>query len=678
MKSQASVLLHILEALLLQDARRAYPELEGSFLKDYERLALYSQKRGLAFFTLDLPHLDSLLLHGLEWGRLSLNGPLSRRKSKRIQVPRLFSGLWLRVFDSCSNLKQEPDTTAIAFLRQLCCLGKKLQVECSPDRVSAIVRNYFDVEREAPEPTLQWDQDQLGISWRWHGGHLGDRCARPHSMLETPRTNQLSLGFAEASACLRVEPEREQDWHLLDQVQQVADLVARTLGQPRPLVSSRQKESEGHGLGFRHGPGAVAERLKNWEKSQFPNWPHKLEGRFPFSHCGKMPSDDRDRPRNHEPPSRMICVPKTAKGPRLIAAEPVAHQWCQQFLRSWLSGRIARTYLGKYVDFRRQDLSGALVLQASLDRKLATVDLSDASDRLTCWTVERMFRSNPSLLLALHAARTRWMRQDIDASCDSFIKLKKFASQGTAVTFPVQSIVFLIIALASAIGDGKVTMSKLKKWHNRVRVFGDDIIIPVHGYARLVRIMDLLGLRVNIAKSYIHGYFRESCGVDGYMGDDVTPVKPRTIVADGPESTRAVIDTINNLFVKGYWYASDSLRSHLSPRLRRGLRTVGRADSGFDGLTSYSGSDESHLVKRWNKRLHRFEGRVFRISERPQKRDRQGYHVLLDFCASKYSDVNPRVVSQYSGSRKVRIDFLWEPLNSGARGYPSCSSIRND
>lgn len=669
MKSQASVLLHVLKGLF-KDASLAYPELKESFLKDYERIALYYRKRGLALFTLDLPNLDSLLLEGLESGRLSLNGPLSRRVSKRIQVPRLLSGLWLRVFDKSSCLCKDVDSTALAFLRQISCIGKRLQVECSPERVQTSIRNFLNVERELRKPTLQWADDSLNVCGKLHNLSLSDCVASADRLCDT--SGDL-YGLSGGSAGLQIGTNCPDSRQILDQVQQVADLVSEALGQFSPLLYSIQLEGMGRGLGTRHGPGAVAERMEQPDKGDFPFWPHKLEQRFPFELFGKPIGFTRDRPLNHEVPSRLICVPKTAKGPRLIAAEPVAHQWCQQLIRSWLDERLRVLFRGDFIDFRRQNLSGDLVIQASLDRKLATVDLSDASDRLSCWTVERMFRLNPSLLIALHAARTRWLRQDIDASCDSFIKLKKFASQGTATTFPVQSIVFLIIALASAMGDGKVTMERLLKLRSVVRVFGDDIILPTHGYARLNRIMELLQLKVNMAKSYKDGQFRESCGVDGYAGNDVTPVKPKTLVADGPASCQAVIDTTNNLFNKGYWHASYNLQTTIPVHVQRGLRVVARTDAGFAGLTSFSGSDESHLRTRWNKRLHRNEVRIWSISPKTAKRDRQGFGVLLDFFASPYSVVRSRTVSECVRIRKVSSDFLWEPHNSCALRAPVAS-----
>ncbi|DAD51338.1 TPA_asm: RNA-directed RNA polymerase [ssRNA phage Gerhypos.2_23] len=659
MKSQESALLHVVRGVC-KDVLAAYPAIEGLGL-DIERLALYCQTRGLALFTLDLPNLDSLLLSGLESGRLQLSGPLSRRVSKRVKVPRLFSGLWLRVFDREACLRQDADVTSIFFLRQLCCIGKKLEVECTPDRIATTLEAYHDIEESIRRPTLGWEFDELDDGCQLDSIHL------VQALDGTPFNNEdLPLFSSKIEKSEKEVKAKREDRILLVRVQQVADLILGTFDFFDPIEYSAQLESEAKGIGFKHGPGAVAEKRKNWEKSTFLHWPAKLERLFPFKLCGTTAGFEGEVPLNHEGSSVLYCVPKTAKGPRLIAAEPASHMWCQKCIESFLRYQFKKHFGESFIDLNDQTKSGALVLQASRDRLLATVDLSDASDRLSCWTVERIFRKHSSLLYHLHAARTRLLRDNISKDKDSFIKLKKFATQGTACTFPVQSLVFLCIALASSI-EGNITWHKIRGLRTQVRVYGDDIIIPSHGYARLNRIMVALGLKVNIAKSYVNGHFRESCGVEGYRGYDVTPVKPKTLIADSPASCQAVVDTSNNLFNKGLWYASDSLRAFLPARLRRGIRIVGINDAGFAGLTSYSGSDESHLAKRWNSRLHRYEVRVWTLLVRTQERDRQGLPALLDFFASKHNHEHARIVSEYRDVRKTRDGFLWEPLNTGAR-----------
>lgn len=731
MKSQVNALLHVVQNGIVKDVIQAYPALEGSLLKDMGRLALYCQSRGLGLFTLDLPHLHSLLLEGLKEGRLRLEGPLSRTVSREVKVPLLFSGLWLRVFDRDASLKHEVDPTALAMLRQLLAFGSKIEVECTQDRIKAVMGAYYGIESRLRKPNLSWELDDLGLAdqdesqdctsslglwdsllyreahgtgnWDLHSGiryYSGFNRDYPNLLHGTPLYAGIPLSGQDIGASRRrfIRPmhvhlvqaldgssdnvkyslplfrdeqsdlDRQsllEDQRLLNQIQKVADLICNSLDEYDPIEFSNQFDQTSKGIGFKHGPGAVAERLKNWEKSSFPNWPQKLQGTFPWEACGRTAGDPSERPLNHEVASRLMAVPKTAKGPRLIAAEPTAHQWCQQLTWQWLRKECKRIFGSDFIDFRRQSLSADLVLKASRDRELATVDLSDASDRLTCWTVERMFRCNPSLLTALHAARTRYLHDEVSEDGD-FLSLRKFASQGTATTFPIMSMVMLFIALGASL-DEEPTWHRLRKLRNQVRVFGDDIVIPSHGYVRLCRAMELLQLKVNMAKSYATGKFRESCGMDGFDGYDVTPIKPKHIVGDSPASCQAVVDNSNNLFMKGYWHASTACLDLLPARLRRGIRIVGPHDTGFSGLASFSGSDESHLAKRWNSRFHRYDVRVWQLSVQSYERPRDGHQALLDFFASKHNHEHARIVSKFADVRKTRIGLLWEPANS--RGH---------
>nr|UJQ85853.1 MAG: hypothetical protein 3 [Leviviridae sp.] len=717
MKSQVNALLHVTKGIIT-DVSLVYPELEGSLSKDLDRLTLLCQERGLGVYTLDLPHLESALLRALECGRLVLDGPLSTAVSPKIQVPRLYSGLWLRVFDECSCLRQEVDVNAIFFLRQLLTLGKRIVSPCSYDRVSAKVSEYYDIERKLRRPSFDWDADcfypadsgqvdlQQGDLFARDCGH-NDRSLLHHDSLHGPVSERkpflgdhhalakswhgpLSLDLSSVhlaqavSYFYPIEPgvpdlfsdesdrsiwaRRVEDSRLLHKIQEVADFVFGSFDVFHPESYSDYLENTGRGTGFKHGPGAVAERLKNHEKSWFPNWPHKLQGMFPFETCGRTAGSDLERPSHNEVAARLLVVPKTAKSPRLIAAEPTAHQYCQQLVLHFLFDQCRKNFGSSFIDFRKQSLSGDMVLKASLNRKLATVDLSDASDRLTCWTVERVVRGNPSLLLALHAARTRYIRDETLGYTD-FLSLRKFASQGTATTFPIMSLVMLCIALGASHGDKEpVTKDSIWRRRDQVRVFGDDIILPTRGYARLVRAMELLELKVNMAKSYVHGHFRESCGVDGYMGYNVTPSKPKTLVADGPASCQAVVDTSNNLFNKGLFYASQAACSLLPDRVSKRLRIVGYNEAGFSGLTSFCGSDERHLRTRWNNRLHRQEVRVLSFSGSIQRHEANGFPTLLNFFTRSYSPINPRIVGEYGTVAKTKARLLWEPQNTSARG----------
>jgi hypothetical protein len=646
MKSLANSLLNIAHGLL-KDVRVAYPTMRGVDL-DSKRLSRNCQCRGLSFFSLDLPSLDNLLTEGLECGRLELKGPLSQAVSKRIRVPRLFSGLWLRVFDSRACLREDVDVNAIAFLRQLICLGKRIQAQCSPARLEQAIRTYHAIESQLWNPSLNWDGDQLDHEVVAHKLHLSD------VSLEQLPLFPGSTDFGDRK--LR---------GLLTRCQQVADIILDEFDFFEPVTYSGDLHLENRPSGFRHGPGAVADRRGLVNKYEFPRWSSKLDVWFPYRQCGTIATDMETNPMNHEVASRLIAVPKTAKAPRLIASEPTEHQWCQQVIRHFMVSELRRLFGEEFICFEKQELSGDMALSASHDGKMCTIDLSSASDRLSCWVVERVFRKHQSLLHSLHSTRTRYIRDDISQDGTSFIKLRKFASQGTATTFPVQTFVFLCLALGCSI-QGQVTWTKIRRLGGKVRVFGDDIIMPNTRYADMVAVLQVLGLKANVEKSFHNGQFRESCGVDAYKGYNVTPTKPLTTISDGPSSRQAVLDVSNNLFRKGYWHASIACESALGPRILRGLPIVGRGD-GSTGRFSFVGGKTDHLPKRWNARLHRTEYAVWTVKTVTKRRCLGERFALLQyFTEAPAQDFNPtRVVSYESGlveRPRLKETTRWDPL----------------
>lgn len=635
---------------IIKDIRMAYPRLRGLDL-DCERLSRNCQSRGKGLFTLDLPSLDSLLVKGLEVGRLELSGPLSCAVSQSIRVPRLFSGLWLRVFDNNACLRPDADVNSILFLRQLFCLGKRIEVQCSHKRLLKAVRGYHAIEHELRPPSLKWDNDGLDPESRLNDLHLLDAVRYDGPLFEGQN-----------------RPTERGMQDTLRRCQQVADLVSAELGFFESTTYSGELHDSNSRTGFRHGPGAVADRRGYVNKYEFPRWSAKLEEWFPYRLCGTIASDTESTPLNHEVSSRLIAVPKTAKSPRLIASEPTEHQWCQQAIRHFMVSKMKAIFGQHFVCFEKQELSGEMALQASLDQSLATIDLSDASDRLSCFVVERLLRRNPSLLHSLHAARTRYIRDEISPN-KSFIKLKKFASQGTATTFPVQTLAFLIIALGVSI-KGKVSWAAIRRLRGQVRVFGDDIILPNTRYAEMTDVLHFLGLKVNVNKSFHVGFFRESCGVDAYKGYDVTPTKPLTVIPDGPASRQAVLDTSNNLYQKGYWNASSVCESTLGDRLLRRLPIVGR-DSGLTGRVSFSGTDSRHLRRRWCYKLQRYEYQVWSVSTAHRRISFGERFALLQYFTEAPAQGCSRILpgaNQYeSGLAKrpqLREKLRWDPLLS--------------
>lgn len=597
MKSYVSYLQGLYTELLVE-VSEYFPSLRLDCERDASRLLSLVESRGLSFLMIDLPTMGKHFDRCLSIGRLTRSSiPASRAYKNGSVIPRLFKGIHLRVFDEFGVLRVSPDVEAIRLLRQLYYAAKKLKVACSDSRTWEHVNEFFQTDREVRPPSLNWDEDVLRLD-DLRNLHFGDS--------DYPRPPPCLLDFD-----LGEQESLSLDWGLADVVQRTADIVASTLGRFDP-TEWRTK----------HGPGAVADQRHTQFKYDFPSWPAKLSNVFPLSvfgfssytswaafvRCG----EPRSTFSLNEPPSRLIAVPKTLKGPRLIASEPVSHQWCQQSIKDYLTSRLSNTPISSSIHFRDQSENQEFARRASHTQSHVTVDLSSASDRLSCWVVERSFRRLPSLIEAFHASRTRWVANAIDRKSPAFHKLRKFACMGSACTFPVQSYVFSILAHAAVLYSRRVpaTIRNLRSISQEVRVFGDDIIIPADSWDVLQGLLRHLGLKVNHSKTYDSGKFRESCGLDAYDGHDVTPTYSMTYPdVTRPESIVSSVATHNNYVLRGYYRCADYTASRLRKIGRINLLRV-PTGSGLFGLFDFRYEGNLHLKKRWNPFLHRVEYRA--------------------------------------------------------------------
>jgi hypothetical protein len=200
---------------------------------------------------------------------------------------------------------------------------------------------------------------------------------------------------------------------------------------------------------------------------------------------------------------------------------------------------------------------------------------------------------------------------------------------GSALTFPVQSIVFAILAA----GYGSYhTGESYRKCLRRIRVFGDDIIVPgewVDGFSSL---LETLYLKVNRDKTYSRGFFRESCGMDAYRGYDVTPGYLRQ--PSGALYSRQALgylQVINNLFLKGYWNLSVYLEKTVP--WGKKLPAVNCLSSAF-GLASFCSGLSPDLLSKveWDENLHQDVIRVPRlIGKRPRASRVESWNGLSAF-----------------------------------------------
>jgi len=316
----------------------------------------------------------------------------------------------------------------------------------------------------------------------------------------------------------------------------------------------------------KHGPGATADRLRGNAKYDVEEWPERLDAVFPYMEYG-IPAlayadplirseiyGDMDPVRfpqvKDERPSRMVLVPKTMKTPRVIAAEPTALQFMQQAIARPLVRLLEDrgSLVSGMIGFTEQEPNQDMARRGSLDGSLATLDMSEASDRVSRLQVVSSVRCFRNFAAALEA--TRSLSVDLPSVKGSTrretVPIQKFAMMGSALCFPMEAMVFLAAVFLGIedylrhkgeLGRGILSKEDVESFRGSVRVFGDDIIVPVDCVYFVLDVFKSLGWKTNFDKSFWTGRFRESCGADYFDGRWVTPIRFRH---DWPRSRRDV------------------------------------------------------------------------------------------------------------------------------------------
>lgn len=223
---------------------------------------------------------------------------------------------------------------------------------------------------------------------------------------------------------------------------------------------------------------------------------------------------------------RVDFVRKTAKTDRTISVEPALNTLVQLGIGDYIADRLRC----EGVDIRDQTRNQRLAREGSLTGALATLDLSSASDTISCGLVE-------SLLPYEWWDFLRSARTGESSSPDGEFRLEKFSSMGNGFTFALETLIFYSLAISCCDGSE----------HKSVMAYGDDIIVPVGRAPLLMEVLASCGFIVNYDKTFTSGKFRESCGKDYYSGTDVRPcyIKASLSAAD--------IFVLHNFYVRaGY------------------------------------------------------------------------------------------------------------------------------
>nr|WNK16400.1 MAG: putative replicase protein [Leviviridae sp.] len=634
--SYASVIAGLYSGIF-KDARQALPTVDG-LERDENRILSSIKTRGLRSVTIDLPAFGKHFDKCLSVGVLSPSHIPNFGRSKRRVGPRLFQGLLSNVFSKDGLLLSQPCVTSIFFIRQLSNAARKLKAECAPEVRYRTLEKYIAQEQSLRSPSLNWHGDLIDCRWS------------SDLRIDDPYFNH-------GDDIVGEYPSIDADF--CDIVHTVADIVSTQIGY---FFADEWRP--------KHGPGAVADLKGGEYKYDFPTWSDKLESVFPYADlafanyaCWADYLSSEGAADSSRVPSVVLTVPKSAKGPRIIAKEPTANMWCQQMIRDFLESQIATSCISEAISFRDQSKNSDAALVASTTGYHWTVDLSDASDRMSLWLVERLFRRNKTLLEALSASRSTICTVPLRKT-DYHLTMRKFAPQGSATTFPLQTIVYAILAIASVL----YARGKKPERHNivmaakEVQVFGDDTIIPTDSGRQYVEILTYCGFLVNHSKTFQTGLFRESCGMEAYDGADVTPAYITNPYTESDTSSVAsTVECSNNFFKKGLWHAAAALESTIPPHMQKALRVVGPGDGRF-GLTSFCGERSDHLQKRWNDRYHRMEERSLSITAKVEVHQPGGVgHLLQYYTEAPTQDIH--WMSGAYGRPSASVRRRWEPCS---------------
>lgn len=526
------------------------------------------EHEGLSFMTITLPNFLEHFMTCLEKGFVDSTDFPGWKKSGCL--PAFLRGFTSRVFDAEGKVLQHECVKSIHAVRQICSFYKKVKLSCTKARTKKAFSAYKAIDSEI----------------------------------------QNNLDFV-----------MDTD---LDTFRRVSRIVISTIF-PDGVNSDE--------LIPHHGPGSTSEKIQGNAK-YVPNlfkWHDRLnnsfrleETLFSSAECyNKSEQDVETLPMEEELPVRVISVPKTLKTPRIIALEPVAVQMCQQGIKDYVVEKIEQNHLvGGQINFSDQSINRRLALHSSVDKSMATLDLSAASDRIHKDFIWIMLEVNPTLRDLVF--NTRSLRANVGGE---IIFLNKFASMGSALCFPMEALFFMILCIMGHLKEDNlpVTLNNIRSVIKSLYVYGDDIIVPQHTVGAVVETLSNFGNVVGLSKSFSKGYFRESCGMDAYKGVDITPIYMRNIPPTARyQSTRIIscIDTANQLFLRGFVNTAQILKKKIE-------QIIGKLPMTSDMMEGigWRFGDVSEK-KRFSKKYQRIEVLTFvpQMSLRKDKVD--GYNAL--------------------------------------------------
>lgn len=600
-----------------------------STTNDYNTIVGRVEKEGFSFLTITLPNFGKELERALSKGLVESSDFPGFKKSRESVLPQFLGGMLALIFSSSDGvLLDEPSVLAIRCVRQISLVFAKVKLECSEKRTQAAMDKF-----------VQCELDMRSNDARLYGPDLSQK------LEQYQRIGRLLFARLYSEVDQMVYAGRYTDWS-----DDSDELYA--------------EENAHRQLMPKHGPGSTADGLKGNQKYRQIEWTTRLEQYFPFgenafsSWISFLAEIDSSRLVYREPwderPVKVTPVPKTLKTPRIIAIEPTCMQYVQQGLLEAIVEKVARDdILAPFIDSTYQEPNQALAWLGSSDGSIATLDLSEASDRVSNQHVRLLLENHPHLMGAVDSCRSR----KADVPGHGVLRLAKFASMGSALCFPFESMVFLTLVLCGIedVLNTPLDRTSIKRLRGKVRVYGDDICVPTEYALSVKSSLEAFGFVVNASKSFWTGKFRESCGKEYFNGSDVSITRCREVLPTSRKDTAQIVSTVslrNQLFLAGY----DETVQYLDSIIEKVIPfpVVGR-NSAILGKWSHSDSDIK--VTHWDHdmQIPLIKGAVLSDKRRSNKID--GYPALMKhFLKRGGLPFTDREHLQYSG-RPVSVNI---------------------
>lgn len=349
-----------------------------------------------------------------------------------------------------------------------------------------------------------------------------------------------------------------------------------------------------------HGPGCVydgEEGFDKWDFREFEQLDDRVYDLAPP--VGRVVEYYLPPPETGKTRIRISVVPKDFRKHRIICIEQKELMFAQQGLMKTLFERVHRLLLTHpSINFEDQGLSQKL----SRDYKFATIDLKDASDRVSKRLCRLLLPKEAWVLL------TRYRATRLEIRSGELIPYETMFTMGNALCFPIETLIFWSLSLAAMLvadekrsgtrlvtdqffsamrnGDGETATPckwspdhPMRAWHRRYRltVFGDDIVIPDRFYSDVVGVLESCNFVINREKTcHANSPIRESCGAYWTWGYDTRIVRFKYFQMIEDRAWIAILEQVQELAASGLLTTANNLAYLLAER-----RPVALALCGF-------------------------------------------------------------------------------------------------